>query len=169
MKIAFLDRDGTINKDYQDDEWKNIYNPEFLKGSLEALRVIREKGFQIIIITNQYLINDGVITLSQYKMFTEKLIKIVNEQGVKILDIFYCPHSKKENCNCSKPKTGLIDNALKKYPNIELDKSFIVGDSIVDMELGNKLGIRTFGINVNSEILSYIPVSSLLDATRYLY
>ncbi len=168
MKVAFLDRDGTINKDYQDDDWRNIYKPEFLEGSLEALKIIRKKGFQIIIITNQYLINDGIITLSQYRMFTKKILQIVNGHGVEILDIFYCPHSIKENCNCSKPKTGLIDKALKKYPDIELDKSFIVGDSLSDVELGNKIGIRTFGINVSSELLDYIPVRSLLDAAKYL-
>jgi D-glycero-D-manno-heptose 1,7-bisphosphate phosphatase len=168
MKVAFLDRDGTINKDYQDDEWGNIFIPELLEGSLEALEIIREKGFQIIIITNQYLINDGIITLSQYKGFTEKLLQIVNDQGIEILDIFYCPHSKKEDCNCTKPKTGLIDKAIKKYPNIELDKSFIVGDSFSDIELGHKLGIRTFGINIATDLLSYTSVKSLLDATIYL-
>ena len=113
MKVAFLDRDGTINKDYRDDDWRNIYKPEFIEGSLEALEVIREKGFQIIIITNQYLINDGIITLSQYRMFTKKILQIVNGHGVEILDIFYCSHSIKENCNCSKPKTGLIDKTIK--------------------------------------------------------
>lgn len=168
MKVAFLDRDGTINKDYQDDDWRNIYKPEFLEGSLEALKIIREKGFKIIIITNQYLINDGIITLSQYRVFTEELLQFVNGHGIEILDIFYCPHSIKENCNCSKPKSGLIDKALEKYSEIELDKSFIVGDSLSDIELGNKLGIRTFGININSDLLDYISVKSLLDTTKYL-
>ena len=113
MKVAFLDRDGTIIKDYRDYEWRNVYEPEFLEGSLEALKIIREKGFQIIIITNQYIINDGIITLSQYRKFTERVLQFVNGYGVEIKDIFHCPHSIKENCNCSKPKTGLIDKALK--------------------------------------------------------
>ena len=100
MKIAFLDRDGTIIKDYRDEEWRNISDPEFLDGSLKALKIITEKGYQIIIITNQYLINDGIITLSQYKIFTEKIIKVAKNDGVDILDVFHCPHSIKENCNC---------------------------------------------------------------------
>lgn len=66
MKIAFVDRDGTINKDYPDDDWRFIKEPEFLEGSIEALKEIRKKDYQIIIITNQYLINDGIITLLQY-------------------------------------------------------------------------------------------------------
>ena len=168
MKIAFVDRDGTINKDYPDDDWRFIKEPEFLEGSIEALKEIRKKDYQIIIITNQYLINDGIITLSQYMTFTEKLISQLNESGISILDIFYCPHSKKENCDCFKPKTGLIDMALKEYPNIELDKSFIVGDSHSDVELGNKLGIKTFGVNVKHGMFDYIPVKSLLDIIKHI-
>jgi len=167
MKVAFVDRDGTINKDYQDDDWRYISEPELLAGSLETLKFIRQKGFQIIIITNQYLINDGVITLLQYKEFTEKLLQELNKNEIDILDIFYCPHSRKENCHCFKPKTGLIDKALKKYLDIELDKSFLVGNSVSDVELGNKVGIRTFGIKVDSGQFEYTPVKSLLDIYRF--
>ncbi|MDR7855250.1 HAD-IIIA family hydrolase [Tissierella sp.] len=168
MKVAFVDRDGTINKDYQDDDWRYIYEPELLDGSLEALKVISQKGYHIIIITNQYLINDGIITLLQYRKFTEKLLLELNNNEIDILDTLYCPHSRKENCNCFKPKTGLVDMALKKYPHIELDKSFTVGDSVSDVELGNKFGIMTFGINVNSELFDYTRIKSLLDIIKYL-
>lgn len=168
MRVAFVDRDGTINKDYKDDDWRYVSEPELLEGSLEALRAINEKGYQIIIITNQYLINDGIIALSQYRIFTEKLLQKLSNYGIDILDIFYCPHSRKENCNCFKPKTGLIDMALKKYPPIELDKSFLVGDSVSDVELGNKFNVMSFGINVNSGILKYTPLNSFLDIINYL-
>lgn len=168
MKVAFVDRDGTITKDYPDDCWRDISEPEFLDGSIKALKGIRQKGYEIIIISNQYLINDGIITLSQYKTFTESLIHQLCNSGIDILDIFYCPHSKKENCNCFKPKTGLVEMAISKYPDIELSKSFIVGDSSADVELGNKLGIKTFGINVESGMFNYISVKSLLETVKYL-
>lgn len=168
MKVAFVDRDGTINKDYKDDDWRNIYEPEFLDGSIEALQRIRKKDYQIIIITNQYLINDGIITLSQYKAFTDKLLQKLKSNNVDILDIFFCPHSKDENCSCFKPKTGLIDMALNKYPDIDLEKSFIVGDSLSDVELGNRLGIKTFGIDVKSEKFDFIFLKSLFDIVRFL-
>ena len=168
MNVAFIDRDGTINMDYPDEVWRYINEPELLDGSLTALQNIRLKGYKIIIITNQYLLNDGIITLSQFNTFTERLIQQLNSNGVDILDIFYCPHSKKENCNCFKPKKGLIEMAINKYPDIELNKSFIVGDSISDVELGNKLGIRTFGINVDSRNFNYIKIKSLLETTKYL-
>ena len=168
MNVAFVDRDGTIINDYENDEWRYIDTPVFIHGSLEGLKEIRKKGYQVIIITNQYLINDGIITLSQYKIFTERFIHELNKSGINTLDIFYCPHSIKENCNCFKPKTGLIDMAFKKYPTIDLSKSFVVGDSLCDVELGNRLGIKTFGINVKSKIFSYIELNSLQNIIRYL-
>ena len=167
MKVAFVDRDGTINNDYEDHKWRNVGEPVFIDGSLKALKEIRDRGYEIII-TNQYLINDGIITLTQYRKFTEKLIEKLNNNGIDILNIFYCPHSKNEKCNCFKSKTGLVDMALKKYPDIELDKSFLVGDSICDVQLGNKLRIITFAINVNSSLLNYIWVDSLLGIIKYL-
>lgn len=168
MKVAFVDRDGTINKDYEDENWRYIFEPEIISGSIEALMEMQNEGYKIIIITNQYMINDKIITLNQYNQFTNKLIKILNDNGINIFDIFYCPHSIKENCNCCKPKTGLIEEALKKYPQINLSKSFFVGDSLCDVELGNRLKIKTFGINVKSSLFNYIKLNSLTDIIRYL-
>jgi D-glycero-D-manno-heptose 1,7-bisphosphate phosphatase len=168
MKAAFVDRDGTIVEEHADDDWRYVSEPEFLEGSLSALKSIREKGYEIIIVTNQCLINEGVITQSQYEAFTEKLVSQLASSGIDILDIFYCPHSRKENCNCFKPKTGMIDMALDKYPDIELAKSFIAGDSSCDIELGNKIGIKTFGINIKSGTANYIRVKSLLDIIEYI-
>lgn len=168
MKVAFIDRDGTINKDYEDGDWKYISEPEIISGSIEALRVMKSRGYEIIVITNQYILNDGIITLNQYNEFTDKLIKVLNSYKIDILDIFYCPHSLNENCNCCKPKTGLIQMALKKYPTIDLTKSFFVGDALCDVELGNRLGIKTFGINVKSKLFNYIELNSLYNIIIYL-
>lgn len=168
MKVAFLDRDGTMIEDYEDEKWRYVKEPVFIKGAIQALKDIKEKGYEIIIITNQYLINEGIITLNQYQNFTNKLIKELNEKQIEILDIFYCPHSRKENCNCMKPKDGLIKMALEKYPDIKLEDSFIVGDSLCDIQLGQKLGIKTFGINIEIEGRNIVKISSLKDMIRYL-
>ena len=168
MKVAFIDRDGTIIKEYPDEEWRYVTEPILLKDSLEGIIGIRKKGYEIIIVTNQYLINEGIITLSQYKTFTESLIQELVRNGITILDVFYCPHSRDENCDCIKPKTGLIDMALERYSEIELSKSFVAGDSMCDVELGHKLGIRTFGINIKLQLENYISVESLLDIVKYL-
>lgn len=164
MKVAFLDRDGTIIKDYPDSEWSKIKTPEFLVGTIEALKFIINKNFKIIIVTNQYLIGEKIISLQEYNKFTKKFLDTLNESNINILDIFYCPHSRKKNCNCMKPKDGLILQAINKYPNIDLKESFFVGDSICDMELCKNCNIKFYGINISCKN----KIGSLMDIINLL-
>lgn len=168
MKVAFLDRDGTIIEDYEDRVWSNISEPMFIDGAIESLLTIKEREYEVIIITNQYLINEKIITLEQYEKITELMIKSLSDNGIEILDIFYCPHSKKENCNCIKPKDGMIKRALRKYPKISLEDCFLVGDSLCDIQLGETLGIKTFGIRVGKTEGKVIRVNSIKDIIKYL-
>lgn len=168
LKIGFLDRDGTIIEEYDDAVWNSITEPVILNCAIEGIKDIQKKGYKIIIITNQYLINEKVITLQQYKDITEKLIKELFDNGIEISDIFYCPHSRKENCSCIKPKDGMIKMALEKYPDIDLEKSFIVGDSLCDVQLGERLGIKTFGIRIAGDKEKMIEIDSLKDIVKYL-
>lgn len=168
MKVAFLDRDGTIIEDYEDELWRNKTEPIFIDGSIDALERIRQKGYEIIIITNQYLIDEKIISIEQYQDFTNKFLKRIRDKGIEILDIFYCPHSRESNCSCMKPKDGLIKKALDKYPEINLKDCFIVGDSLCDIELGKRLGIKTFGIGVESKEGEALAIDSLGDVIRHL-
>ena len=144
-KIAFLDRDGTINKDYNDNDWKYMECPEILDGNIEGLKMIRNLGYELIIITNQYIIADGIIDEQKYVVFTKKLVEILKNEGIDILKIYYCPHNESNNCNCKKQKTGMIDNALNDY-DIDLVNSFYAGDSYGDYELAKKFNLDFYGI-----------------------
>jgi len=168
MKVAFVDRDGTIVRDYPDDVWAHIQEPEFLFGSIAALCGFRKLGYEIVLLTNQYLIHDGIITMMQYESFTDKMVRTLSQNGVELLDIFFCPHSKSEGCRCYKPNTGLVEMAVQKYPAIDLCDSFIAGDSESDVELGNRLGIKAFGIDVKSDACGFIRVNALYDVLSYL-
>ncbi|WIV11524.1 HAD-IIIA family hydrolase [Proteiniborus sp. MB09-C3] len=168
MKVAFLDRDGTIIEDYEDELWRNVTEPDFIQGSIDALKEIKRKGYEIIIITNQYLIDEQIISIEQYQNFTNKFVEKIKDNGIEILDIFYCPHSRKSDCSCMKPKDGLIKMALEKYPEIDMKDCFIVGDSLCDVELGEKLEIKTFGIGIGNREGETLFVDSLIDVVRYL-
>ena len=87
LKIAFLDRDGTLIKDYPDEKWREIKEPEFLEGSIEGLKRLKEMGYDFIIITNQYLINDGIISLNDYQQFTGKFLKKLKEENIEDHDM----------------------------------------------------------------------------------
>jgi D-glycero-D-manno-heptose 1,7-bisphosphate phosphatase len=147
MKIAFLDRDGTIVRDYPDVDWKEKTVPEVLEDAIEGMKLLNQLGFEIIIVTNQYIINDGIIKLEEYKEFTRNLEKIFEENGVKVLDIFYCPHSDIEKCDCKKPRTGMIQSAMTKYPLIDLERSIMIGDSKSDEELAVNMNLSFYMVN----------------------
>lgn len=168
MKVAFLDRDGTIIKDYPDAEWRDIKTPVFLKGAIQTLKRLQELNYEIIILTNQYIINQGIISREQYHEFTRIFVKILLDNGIFVKDIFFCPHTKDENCKCFKPKTGLFEQAILKYPDINPEESLLVGDSFCDIELGNRVGLKTFGINVKADQFEYIEIESLEELISYL-
>ncbi len=163
MKVAFLDRDGTIIKDYPDEEWGTKSIPEFFPKSIASLKAIQAKGYEIIIITNQYLISDGIITEEQYQQFNKKFIQKLEQEGIKIKAVFYCPHNDGDNCNCKKPKPGLILQALKKYPEIELDKSFFVGDSEVDIGIASYFDLPIYAIKRESTYSKSKRIEDLSD------
>ena len=168
MKIAFLDRDGTINKEFEDEQWGTIEEPVLNEGAVEAMQEMQKRGYEIIIVTNQPLINKGIITQKQYDSYTEKLLNILNINGIKVLEIYFCPHREEENCSCRKPNTGMIEKAIEKYKNIEIEKSFMVGDSLNDVGLGNKMKLKSFGINLKSVEFDFTEVNSLKDVIKYI-
>ena len=152
MKIAFLDRDGTIVSDYPDEDWKGRIIPEVLDGALEGMKRLRQLGFEIIIVTNQYIINDVIITTDEYEQFTQNLKTIFDENNVKVLDIFHCPHSSHEKCKCKKPMTGMIESALAKYPSIDLSNSIMIGDSESDHQLANNLNLKFYRVDSSKPV-----------------
>lgn len=150
LKIAFLDRDGTIIKDYPDEKWREIKKPEFLEGSIEGLKRLKEMGYDFIIITNQYLINDGIISLNDYQQFTGKFLKKLKEENIDILKIYFCPHNEKDHCHCKKPKPGMIEQAKKDFL-IDMNNSIYIGDSQVDYLLAKHFNLTFYGINYNGD------------------
>ena len=165
LKIAFLDRDGTIIKDYPDEKWREIKEPEFLEGSIEGLKRLKEMGYDFIIITNQYLINDGIISLNDYQQFTGKFLKKLKEENIDILKIYFCPHNEKDHCHCKKPKPGMIEQAKKDFL-IDMNSSIYIGDSQVDYLLAQHFNLTFYGINYNGDnVKSY---RSILEISKQI-
>jgi histidinol-phosphate phosphatase domain len=161
MKIAFLDRDGTINLDYPDKDWKYIQRPVLLDGAIRGMKYLNERGFEIIIVSNQYIIGEGIITVEQFNSFHNQLLEILAINNIIVLDSFICPHSRTDSCKCCKPKIGLILQAIEKYPNIDLSQSIMCGDSISDFECAKTIGLKFYGINFGEnriKNLSDIPI-----------
>lgn len=138
QKVLFVDRDGVINKDSTDyiKSWSEF---EFLPRSLEAICRLSSNGFDVILITNQSVINRHFISENDLEEMHNRMEGVVRDHGGKIKDIFYCPHIPEEQCACRKPKPGLILQAQQKY-QIDVSKTIMIGDSAKDIECAINAG-----------------------------
>lgn len=143
-KVIFLDRDGVINEKAPKAEYIKSWDEfKFLPGSTEALRLLSENGYMIFIITNQAGIARGIMSEGDLKSIHVNLEKALKNINVKIEGIYYCPHGWDDGCICRKPRAGMFFKAANEH-NLDLSKTFFVGDDERDLEAGNAAGCRTF-------------------------
>lgn len=129
-----------INRDSADyiKHWSEF---EFLPKSLEALKQLKQNGFTTIVITNQSVINRKMVSREGLDHIHTLMKASVQTSGGEIIDIFFCPHTPEDRCDCRKPKPGLIYQAKKKY-RIDLATAVMVGDSAKDIECARNAGCR---------------------------
>ena len=137
-KTIFLDRDGVINKEV--NYLHKIDDFEFIYGIFDACIYFQKLGYKIVIITNQSGISRGYYTEKQYQIVTKWMLNEFLNNQIQILDIFHCPHSPEANCNCRKPNPGMLLDAKSKH-NIDMKKSWMIGDKENDIIAANKSGI----------------------------
>jgi D-glycero-D-manno-heptose 1,7-bisphosphate phosphatase len=149
-KAVFLDRDGVINRKAPEGEyivrWEDF---EILAGVVEAVRALNQSGCRVIVVTNQRAIARKKITLAELEEMHARLIAALAEHGASIDRIYFCPHDIEANCDCRKPKPGMLLRALKDF-EIDPRKSWMVGDSAIDIEAGKRAGCRTALIGTSS-------------------
>ena len=136
---VFLDRDGTINEDtgYIDSPEKLV----IIRGASDAIKKLNENEFGVIVISNQSGVGRGYFSKEAAEEVNKKLVKILNKGGAHIDGIYYCPHHPDDNCDCRKPRTGLIEMA-KGDLNLDIKKSYVVGDKVSDIELAMNAGAK---------------------------
>ncbi|MBU4344289.1 MAG: D-glycero-beta-D-manno-heptose 1,7-bisphosphate 7-phosphatase [Desulfobacteraceae bacterium] len=161
QRVVFLDRDGVINRDSPDyiKSWEEF---EFLPGSIEAIRLLNLNGFATIIITNQSAINRNMISKQGLEHIHALMKKAIKSGGGEIKDIFFCPHTPEEGCDCRKPKPGLIYQAQKKY-QIDLPASIMVGDDAKDIECASRAGC---GLSVLVKSENFLNTERLLSEKK---
>lgn len=138
--VIFLDRDGTINDDpgYLSDPAQFILLP----GALEGMAALQAKGFELIVITNQSGIGRGYFNQADLNQVHARMCQLLAAAGITLRGIYICPHAPEEQCNCRKPLTGLIEQACAEH-EIDLSRSWMVGDKEADVQLGINLNLRT--------------------------
>ena len=134
---VFLDRDGTINQDTG-----YIDSPErlfIIDGAASAIKRLNSKGFRVVVITNQSGVGRGYFTKEAADSVNKKLEEVLKREGAHLDGIYYCPHHPDDNCECRKPRIGLLEKARNDLA-IDFKKSYIIGDKGSDIEIAQGVG-----------------------------
>ena len=169
-KLIILDRDGVINEDSDDyvksvDEWIPI------PGSLEAIALLNQAGYQIAIATNQSGLSRGYFTINDLHAMHSKMESLLKPLGGYIDSIFFCPHQDAHQCDCRKPAPGLMKEIALRYKKTDSIKPLtgtpIVGDSLRDLQAGVALGASPHLVLTGRE-KKHLPKAAYRMARKYM-
>lgn len=171
MNIVFLDRDGTLIVDPEDERVDREDKIKLFPDSIDALKYLSESGFVVILITNQASIAEGRINFQDFDRINNKMLEMLAPSGVKILKTFMCPHSPEDNCECRKPKPTMLLEAAREF-GIDLARTYMVGDRKSDIFAGANAGtktilVKTANVPVDVNEATY-TAPNLLDAVKYI-
>lgn len=158
-KAVFLDRDGTINIEKQ--YLYRIEDFEYLDGVINGLKTLSDMGYTLVVVTNQSGIARGFYTEQDYKKLDTWMRMDLLKKGIRIEASYYCPHlpggpvvNYALKCECRKPKTGMYWKAAQEL-NIDMEKSFAVGDKRRDLEICRESGVRGILLSDRKETDDY--------------
>lgn len=175
QKYVLLDRDGVINHD-SDDYIKSAEEWHPINGSLEAIALLNQHLYKVVVITNQSGLSRGYYSEDTLAEIHQKMHQLVEAKGGKIDAVFYCPHGPDDHCDCRKPKPGLLHDFSKANNNQSLTDIYFIGDKLSDIQAAIaanakpmlvKTGNGENTLNNNPEI--NVPIfENLYDAAKYI-
>jgi len=156
-KIILIDRDGVINKKSNRGEYiTNWSSFKWIPETLSAMKLLAKEGFKFIVITNQAGIARKMIHPSELEKIHKNMKDELANNGVEVIDIYFCPHHWEENCNCRKPKPGMLYQASNDWL-FRLDKSFFIGDDPRDCQAAFNAGCKSIFIGDKEELQKLLP------------
>lgn len=156
MKAIFLDRDGVINRDPGFGDYVKSWEEfQFLPGAVEAIRLLTENGYEIFVFSNQAGVGKGLYSEKALDDITRNMLKEIEKGGGRIRAVLYCTHIPEGDCDCRKPKIGLIRKATKGL-DIDFKNTYFIGDSRRDIEAGDTMGCKTILLLTGKEDLEKV-------------
>jgi imidazoleglycerol-phosphate dehydratase/histidinol-phosphatase len=142
-KVLFLDRDGTLIQEPEDNQVDSLEKLRLVPGVIPALLELKRSGYELVVVSNQDALGSARYPQAAFDKVRAKFLEIFGSQGVDFAAEYYCPHTQADGCRCRKPKAGLLAEYLSR---VDLDRSAsaVVGDRQTDLELADNLGIRGF-------------------------
>jgi D-glycero-D-manno-heptose 1,7-bisphosphate phosphatase len=170
-KAVFIDRDGTIitEKGYLSDP----SGVEILPTAVEGVRLLKEAGFKIAVVTNQSGVGRGYFSLEELNNVHQYVLDYFQKNKASIDKVYFCPHAPGDNCSCRKPKPGMIEQAQQEL-NIDLSQSYMIGDSVEDIQLGQGKGVLSilvltgYGEDTKTKTTPDFIAKSFLEAVQWI-
>jgi D-glycero-D-manno-heptose 1,7-bisphosphate phosphatase len=154
-KVVFLDRDGVVNVERGEYTWK-IEDFALTIGLIDFLKVVIQKGYLVIIISNQGGVGKGLCTIEDVEKAHQHLHDQLKKENLNLTDIYYCPHHPNSGkCLCRKPESIMLEKAIARY-DVDITKSVFIGDRPRDVETGQKAGVKTILIESNENLCNYL-------------
>lgn len=164
VKAVFFDRDGTIN--FNEPEYLyRIEDFRFKPGTIKGLKMMASLGYRLFIVTNQSGIKRGYFNVQDLEKLHEWLVNELAKFGIKIDKIYYCPHLPDDDCECRKPKPGMLLKAVEEF-GVNLSKSWMIGDSQVDMDAGKEANLRTILISENNQMRNLKEAAQFISENK---
>jgi D-glycero-D-manno-heptose 1,7-bisphosphate phosphatase len=156
-KVVFLDRDGVINFE-PDDYTFEVEKFKILPDLFTSLQLLKNKGYQFIVITNQGGISKKIYNHNDVICVHEFMRQQFKVAQIDLLDVYYCPHhAVNERCICRKPDSLMLEKAIARY-NIDKEASYFIGDSRRDIIAADKAGITGIKVQKNDSLLNYLDL-----------
>jgi D-glycero-D-manno-heptose 1,7-bisphosphate phosphatase len=167
-RVAFLDRDGVINRKAPEGQYVTRWEDmKFLPRSSEAISLLNRAGFLVVVVSNQRCVDKGLVTRDEVDALHSRMQREFKAAGALIDAVYYCPHGARPTCSCRKPRPGMLLSAARIH-DIELEASWMIGDSESDIEAGRSAGCKTARVVRldRGPQRSDLIAASLFDATH---
>ena len=160
-KAAFLDRDGTINEKPEEQKYvTRVEGFHLLPGAVRGLSNLAECGYALVVVSNQRGVARGLVSHDLLRATEEVLQEALRPHGAEIAAFYYCPHELDEDCECRKPRPGMLLQAASEL-DLDLGASWMIGDSPSDIAAGRSAGCRTVYLGDQAEPDSTLGADSL--------
>ena len=167
-RILFIDRDGTLIEEPDDNQVDALHKVRLVEGVIPALLELSQSGYRFVMVSNQDGLGTASFPEARFRECQDHLLALFASQGIEFDEIFICPHFAEDGCECRKPRAGLLTRFLAEN-DVDLAASAVIGDRQTDLELARKIGVKGLLIAADGDHTTSWPgvAAALCDAERH--